>query len=182
MIHPAGVMPEYVEPIPLTDSLEYVYALHDNDMAMAQPLSKLTRYVDREQLDLTAHAKLKTYARGVSVFREMGGVLLSGRKPAPSISFCIDTCAKMLKLPKSQDGWLVAMPKLITSSHVQAPDPLSPWGHYVRDGTSHEVLGPGGVAVPLELAASHGEFEEWTGEERYWEGNFAEGVLRPGLG
>lgn len=43
MVYPAGSMPDYIEPIPLTGSLEYVYALHDNDMALAQPLSKLTR-------------------------------------------------------------------------------------------------------------------------------------------
>lgn len=196
MIYPTGSMPDYIEPIPLTGTLEYVYALHENDMALAQPLSKLTQHVAQEKLDLTAHAKLKAYARGVSVIREMGGVILEGRKQTPSIAFCIDVCAKMLKLPKCRDGWFVAVParsmvviipatnasmlvplvELGTSIHVQAPDPLSPWVYYVNDGTFQEILGPGGVDVPSELLALHGPFEDWPVQEGYWEGNYAGGL------
>lgn len=194
MIYPAGAMPNHAEPIPLTDTLEYVYALHEDDMTMAQPLSKLTPHVSREELDAAAHAKLKAYARSVSVVREMGGVLLKDRKQTPSIALCIEECARVLKLPKCEHGWLVAMPtrssltivpatnaamflalvELNTSTHVQAPDPLSPWIYYVKDGVFHELLGPGKMNLPQELRELHGPFDDWPVVEDYWGEAYAE--------
>ncbi|MGP6173778.1 hypothetical protein [Corynebacterium sp. A21] len=193
MIYPAGSMPAYADPIALTNSLEYVYALHENDVIQAHPLSRLMEFVSREELDAAAHAKLRAYARGVRVIREMGGVILDGRKQTPSIAFCIEDCAKALKLPKCELGWFVAVParnilvilpasdpamilplaELCAGTNMDHPAPMTPSIFYVQNGQFHELLGAAGPDIPRELLDLHGPFESWPVAEGYWEGSYS---------
>lgn len=194
MIYPINSQPEFVDGIPLTRDLMIVYALRENDAIRLMPLSHFTDVVDLEILDAAANAKIKAYSRGLEIIREMGGVIIHGRKQTPSIALVIDACTKNLKLTPCEHGYFVAMPtrehlaiipatradmfmplvELTLGTFQGGDQPLVPWIYHVQDGHFEEVLGPEGVDLTDELLSLHGPFEEWPHAEDYWDTAYPE--------
>lgn len=193
IIHRVDSLPEFLDGIPFTDDLMFVYVLRENETNRMVPLARLTELVDLEILDAAANAKIKAYSRGLDIVREMGGVLVHGLRQTPSIALLIDDCRRNLKLDPCEHGYFVSMPSrkhvaIVPATHASmflalvettlgtfetADEPLDPWVYHVQDGHFHQLIGPQGIVLNDELLALHGPFEDWNLVEGYWGGLYS---------
>lgn len=193
LIYPEDVLPDVQNPQPLAPGLVATWALSNENPLAVMPPEKLTAHATEEDMDRAARAKVRAYARGLTVVRELGGVLLSGGRQTTSVALYIDDCARAVKLPRCSHGYFVSVPdrthciivpatkigsllpmmEVTVGTFLNSTQQFSPFIYHWIDGSWHALVTDAGVTPTPELLKLHGPIDLWQQDEDYWDGDAA---------
>lgn len=193
LIYPEDVLPDVQNPQPLAPGLVTAWALAHEDTLAVMPPEKLTAHATEEDMDRAARARVRAYARGLTVVRELGGVLLHGGRQTTSVALYVDDCVRAVKLSRCAHGYFVSVPdrthciivpatkiasllpmmEVTVGTFLNSAQQFSPFIYHWIDGTWHALVTDAGVTPTPELLALHGPVDLWDQDEDYWDGDAA---------
>lgn len=188
LIIPTVAMERIQEPEPLAEGLASAWALASGDTLTILQSEKFLAQATEEELDARARAKVKAYARGLRVERVLGGVLLRGGRQTSSVLLYLDACAKAIKLPPCEHGYIVAVPDqwhtviipaddidlllpmfdLVLDTYARSDKPFTYFLYHWLDGRMRPIFTDRGVTATPELANLHGPSHLWPVTEEFW--------------
>lgn len=188
LIFPAGTVGDVQDPAPVAEGLESAWALADGDTLAVVPAENFLAYATGEELHAKARARVRSYARGLRVERSLGGVLLTGGRQTSSVLLYLEACAKAIKLPPCEHGYLVAVPdqwhtvivpaddievllpmfEFVLGTFARSDKPFTYFIYHWLNGQMRPLFTDRGVTATPELVDLHGPSDQWPVTEEFW--------------